>query len=119
MVTKDGALSSLVSLIADAAAIVEAHFKASQKPFVPSLDDTEEHPMDTQLYSPELRKAVQTIEAACAQLTATVAKPSRTIVNVSVFIHIFCYETDPCPCVVVGDGGMSRICCRPRLPQNN
>ncbi|EAU82335.1 hypothetical protein CC1G_06645 [Coprinopsis cinerea okayama7 len=81
MVAKDGSLSTLVSLISDATAIVEAHFKASSKPYVPSLDDTEEHPLDTQLYTPELRKAVQTIEAACAQLCATVAKPNRSVVN--------------------------------------
>lgn len=81
MASKDGALSALVTLIADATKIVEAHYKATSKPYVPSLDDTEPHPLDSQIYPPELRQAVQTIEAACAQLAATVSKPTRAVVN--------------------------------------
>ncbi|KAH6899452.1 O-methyltransferase-domain-containing protein [Coprinopsis sp. MPI-PUGE-AT-0042] len=81
MAAKDGALSALVALIADATKIVESHYKATSKPYVPSLDDTEPHPLDSQIYPAELRQAVQTIEAACSQLSATVSKPSRAVVN--------------------------------------
>ncbi|KAH6873689.1 O-methyltransferase-domain-containing protein [Coprinopsis sp. MPI-PUGE-AT-0042] len=81
MAAKDGALSALVALIADATKIVEAHYKATSEPYVPSLDDTEPHPLDSQIYPAELRQAVQTIEAACSQLSATVSKPSRAVVN--------------------------------------
>jgi len=84
MISNNASLSALVTLIGDATSVVEAHFKASAKPYVPSLEDTEEHPLDVKLYSPELRKAVQTIEGACAQLCATVVKPSHSIVTVSV-----------------------------------
>lgn len=38
-----------------------------------------------QLIDPELRISVYTIEAACAQLCALVARPSDTLVNVCLF----------------------------------
>ena len=76
-------LSSLVALIANATKLVESRFEASSQPYVPTLDDTEEHPLDKELSDPELRAAIQTIEGACAQLCATVARPSHTVVNVS------------------------------------
>ncbi|KAH6888349.1 S-adenosyl-L-methionine-dependent methyltransferase [Coprinopsis sp. MPI-PUGE-AT-0042] len=78
---KDAALSTLVALIADATKVVEAYYQASSKPYVPSLDSTEMHPLDDEVSPPHLRKAVQTIEAACAQLCAAVAKPKLAIVN--------------------------------------
>jgi len=76
-------LSRLVSLISEATKLVESRFMSSSNPYVPSLDDTDPHPLDTQLSDPALRAAVQTIEGACAQLCALVARPSHTIVNVS------------------------------------
>ncbi|KAJ3504648.1 hypothetical protein NLJ89_g7830 [Agrocybe chaxingu] len=75
-----GQISALASLISDATKIVEAHYAASSKPLVPSLGDTSEHPVD-QVLDSELRNAIQIIEGACAQLSATVARPSHTIVN--------------------------------------
>lgn len=83
MASSNGQLSTLVTLIADATKIVEAQFKQSSKPCVPSLDDTTPHPFDTQISSMELKRAIQTIEAACAQLCATVARPNHTVLNVS------------------------------------
>ena len=77
-----GQLSALVDLIANATKIVDAHYRKSTKPYVPSLDDLESHPLDDEISDAELRNAVQTIEGACAQLSATVARPSHTIVNV-------------------------------------
>ena len=77
-----GQVSALVKLISDASKIVEGHYVNSSKPYVPSLDDTEPHPLDKQLSEKELRTAIQTIEGACAQLSATVARPSHTIMNV-------------------------------------
>lgn len=82
----DGQLSTLVRLIADATKIVEAHYSTTAKPYVPSLEDLEPHPFDHEVVlGQELRNAIQTIEGACAQLSATVARPSHTIVNVSPF----------------------------------
>lgn len=78
------ALSTLVALIANATKVVEAHFLSSQESgYIPSLDDTTEHPLDSQLSPPDVRQAVQTIEAACAQLCATVLKPKMAVCNVS------------------------------------
>ena len=82
MALRGGQISALAKLISDASKVVEAHFAKSSKPYVPSLDDTEPHPIDKQLAGKELRTAIQTIEGACAQLSATVARPSHTIVNV-------------------------------------
>ena len=84
MALRGGQISALAKLISDASKVVEAHFAKSSKPYVPSLDDTEPHPIDKELAGKELRTAVQTIEGACAQLSATVARPSHwhTIVNV-------------------------------------
>ena len=82
MALRRGHITTLVKLISDATKIVESHYVKSSKPYVPSLDDTEPHPIDGQLAEKELRTAVQTIEGACAQLSATVARPSHTIMNV-------------------------------------
>lgn len=80
---KHGQLSALVTLITEATKIVEAHYAKTSRPNVPSLDDTTEHPLDAGPSHSDLRRAVQIIEGACAQLTATVARPSHTIANVS------------------------------------
>ena len=82
MALRSGQISALTKLISDASKLVEAHFAKSSKPYVPSLDDTEPHPIDKQLAGKELQTAVQTIEGACAQLSASVARPSYTIINV-------------------------------------
>ena len=82
MALRGGQISALAKLISDASKVVETHFAKSSKPFVPSLDDTEPHPIDKELAGKELRTAVQTIEGACAQLVpATIARLSHTILN--------------------------------------
>lgn len=68
-------LSELVSLIANATKFVEDTFAKTSKPDVPTLDDTAPHPLDNQVSSTEMREAVQTIEGACAQLCALIARP--------------------------------------------
>ncbi|KAK0214404.1 O-methyltransferase-domain-containing protein [Armillaria fumosa] len=72
-------LSQLVSLIANATKLVEDTFANTSRPNVPTLDDTAPHPLDDQVSSTEMREAIQTIEGACAQLCALVARPSRTM----------------------------------------
>ncbi|KAK0185211.1 S-adenosyl-L-methionine-dependent methyltransferase [Armillaria mellea] len=74
-------LSQLVSLIADATKFVEDTFAKTAEPNIPSLDDAAPHPLDDQVSSMEMKEAIQTIEGACAQLCALVARPSRTMVN--------------------------------------
>ncbi|KAF8815775.1 S-adenosyl-L-methionine-dependent methyltransferase [Phlegmacium glaucopus] len=81
MAPNHGQISALVALIADASKIVEQHYAKSASPVVPSLDDTESHPLDNEIYDKDLRNAIQIIEGACLQLSATVARPSHTLVN--------------------------------------
>ena len=82
---KQNELSKLVGLIASATQIVEAYYEAS---YVPRLDETEPHPLDDEVSPPSVRKAIQTIEAACSQLCTTITKPKLAIVNVSRFLCI-------------------------------
>lgn len=79
-------LSELVSLISEATKVVEAEFAKSEDPQVPSLDDTTPHPLDD-LSSMEMKEAVKIIEGACAQLCALVARPSHTVLNVSMGVY--------------------------------
>ena len=76
-------LSELVSLIASATKVVEENFAQSSVPNVPSLDETRPHPLDDRLSSIRMMEAIQTIEGACAQLCALVARPNHTMLNVS------------------------------------
>ena len=83
MALKHSEISALVALITDASKIVEHHYAKSAIPTVPSLNDTEPHPLDNEINDAELRNAIQIIEGACLQLSATVARPDHTIINVS------------------------------------
>ncbi|KAK0476361.1 S-adenosyl-L-methionine-dependent methyltransferase [Armillaria novae-zelandiae] len=74
-------LFQLVSLIANATKLVEDAFAHTSNPDVPTLDDTAPHPLDDQVSSAEMREAIQTIEGACAQLCALVARPNRTMLG--------------------------------------
>ena len=77
-------ISNLVSLIAGAASSLESYYAAHPtEPHVPSLDDTEPHPLDNELYPSDVRQAAQTLEGACAQLCATLLRPNHTVLNVS------------------------------------
>jgi len=75
-------LSTLLSLLTEACHSVEQEYAKTSKP-LPSLDDTNPHPLDDQFYPPELRKSVRIIEAATAQLCALVGRPNHVIANVS------------------------------------
>ncbi|KAF8815777.1 S-adenosyl-L-methionine-dependent methyltransferase [Phlegmacium glaucopus] len=77
----DGQVSALISLIVNAGKALEQHFAKSAKPFIPSLDDTEPHPVDSEIFNKELRTTIQVIEAACLQLSSTAGRPSHTLVN--------------------------------------
>jgi len=77
----DSQVSALVSLIVNASKELEQNFAKSAKPFVPSLDDTESHPLDSEIFNKELRTTIQVIEAACSQLSATAGRPSLTLAN--------------------------------------
>lgn len=72
---------SLISLITDAASSIEYYYQANGES-IPSLDNSQSHPVDNTPYPADIRRAIQTIEGACLQLCATVAPPSHTILNV-------------------------------------
>ncbi|KAF5380189.1 hypothetical protein D9615_006186 [Tricholomella constricta] len=76
-----GQVSALVALITNAAKVIEAHYAESSRPVVPSLDDLTPHPLDSELSPPKLRDSIQILEGACAQLSATVARPNHTMLN--------------------------------------
>ncbi|KAF7323937.1 Methyltransf-2 domain-containing protein [Mycena kentingensis (nom. inval.)] len=82
-------ISSLLALINDAAKTL-ARAYVEENGHVPSLDETEPHPLDAQLSSPTMREAVQVLEGACAQLCATLARPQHTVLN-----HFFLTALDP------------------------
>lgn len=76
-------LFSLVDLISNAVKVVAKEYAAVGET-VPSLDSTAPGPFDTpESVPPALRNAVEIIEAACAQLTFSVASPGHSVVNVS------------------------------------
>ncbi|KAJ3571814.1 hypothetical protein NP233_g3494 [Leucocoprinus birnbaumii] len=75
-------IASLISLIASAASSLESYYTANaEKPYVPSLDDTEPHPLDSTIYPLDMKQAAQVLEGACAQLCATLVRPNHTVLN--------------------------------------
>ena len=73
----------LASLITSAVQDVVKEYSAAGHS-VPSLNSVEPGPFDApHLVSPALAKEIQTIEAACAQLSFAVANPGHVITNVS------------------------------------
>jgi hypothetical protein len=66
-----GELRSLLSLIVDSAGVAERYI--SQR----------EGPPQEQSIDAELRSSIYAIEAACAQLCSLIARPSDSLVNVS------------------------------------
>ncbi|KAH7874191.1 S-adenosyl-L-methionine-dependent methyltransferase [Lentinula edodes] len=76
-------LMSLVDLISNAVKVVTAEYIQAGYS-VPSLDSTTAGPFDApEEMSSTLTTAVRTIEAACAQLSYTVASPGHVITNKS------------------------------------
>ncbi|TFK39899.1 S-adenosyl-L-methionine-dependent methyltransferase [Crucibulum laeve] len=80
MVSTSNGLSALVSLISDATKVIEAEYQRDPHG-IPSLEDLGPHPFDTAVYSTAMRNAIQVLEGACAQLCATVGRPSHTMLN--------------------------------------
>jgi hypothetical protein len=85
-------LSALVDLITKAVAVVNEEYEKVDA-VIPPLESTLVGPFDTpESMTPELANAIQIIEAACAQLSVSVAPPGHIIVNVRpcaphIFLH--------------------------------
>lgn len=76
-------LLPLVDLISKSVALLVEEYRSSNQ-VVPSLDSTSPSPFDApESKTPAMSRAVQIIEAACAQLCFTVASPGHVIINVS------------------------------------
>lgn len=75
-------LTALAKLISDSVAVVTSEYiTAGYMP--PTLDSTEQDPFHSpELVSERLKTAIKTIEAACAQLSATVAGAGHVVTNV-------------------------------------
>ncbi|KAG6809034.1 hypothetical protein H0H92_001866 [Tricholoma furcatifolium] len=77
-----GRVSVLVAIITNATKAIEDHYsKFSPESPIPSLDDLNRHPLDSELAPPELRNAIKLLQAACEQLSVTVTPPGQTILN--------------------------------------
>ncbi|KAF4564045.1 hypothetical protein EYR36_003296 [Pleurotus pulmonarius] len=76
-------LTSLAKLISDSVAVVTSEYaRAGHAP--PTLESTAEDPFQSpESVSERLKTAIKTIEAACAQLSATVASPGHVVTNKS------------------------------------
>ncbi|KAG2364023.1 O-methyltransferase-domain-containing protein [Suillus spraguei] len=48
---------------------------------VPSIDQTEPHPLDDAVDQIALKNAIRTLEGACAQICTTLAPPAHTVIN--------------------------------------
>ena len=94
MIAPGGNVPALLSLVFKAAKTIEAEYAKSTQPSIPSLDDLEPHPLDTEISSAGLKQATQILEGACAQLCATVARPGHTMVNVSCFMNRLDLDND-------------------------
>ena len=75
-------LYALVGLISSSLnEVISAYHVAGHD--VPSLDSVEPGPFDSPQSMPfHVRKAIQIIEGACAQLCATIASPGHSTLNV-------------------------------------
>jgi len=73
------ALLTLINTSArDAIALYEEHGA------VPSMDQVESHPLDDAVDQVALKTAIRTMEGAFAQLSATLAPPAHTAINVRI-----------------------------------
>lgn len=83
MTASSNDLTTLVKLISDSVAVVVSEYaKVGHAP--PALESTDQDPFHSpELTSERLKSAIKIIEAACAQLSATVASPGHVVTNVS------------------------------------
>jgi hypothetical protein len=96
-------LTALVSLISNAVKVVIDEYEQHGHP-EPSLNSTSPGPFDAlENTSPDLARAVRTIEAACAQLSFTVANPGHVMVN-KAYSHF-----EPTALLVALDGKIAEI----------
>ncbi|KZW01646.1 S-adenosyl-L-methionine-dependent methyltransferase [Exidia glandulosa HHB12029] len=77
MAADDARISDLAALISQSVQTILGEYAAASRP-VPSLDAVD---LSQTLVNQRTRDAVRTLEAACAQLCATVAPASHTMVN--------------------------------------
>jgi hypothetical protein len=74
-------LEGLLGLITSATQEAMAVYEKSGHG-IPSIHSTTTHPLDTEVTTLALRKAIRTLEGACEQLCTTLAPPNHTLLNV-------------------------------------
>ena len=82
-------ITSLVSIITAAASQIESFYKDQSPKPVPTLDDTDPHPLDVGSCPLEVKHSVQMLEGACAQLCTTLAQIIRYSMYVIICMRIF------------------------------
>lgn len=75
-------LDNLLALITSAVSDVKEEYRRLKYPF-PSLNDLKPHPLDAQHTPPKLKKAIESIHGACAQLSTLITTPQHTLALVS------------------------------------
>lgn len=79
-------LTPLVDLITDAVKDVIKEYDTVGQPF-PALGSTNSGHFDSAAsVTPELARAIKVVEAACAQLSFSVASPAHVMTNVSAYL---------------------------------
>ncbi|KAI0077246.1 S-adenosyl-L-methionine-dependent methyltransferase [Panus rudis PR-1116 ss-1] len=73
-------LDELVRLITAKVQEVKVEYAKVGQP-LPTLDDAVNYPLDTQHTSQQLFNSIRAIQGACAQLSALVAPPQRTVIS--------------------------------------
>ena len=75
----EGLLTLINTAARDAIALYEQHGGD-----VPSIDQADPHPLDDAVDPMALKRAIRTLEGACAQLCTTLAPPAHTAINVRI-----------------------------------
>ncbi|KAG5637850.1 hypothetical protein H0H81_002987 [Sphagnurus paluster] len=77
-------VEKLLALIQQSAYAALDEYEKSGAP-TPCLDSLIPHPLDHQVNTVHLRKIIRNLEGACDQLCSTLAPPTHTIANVSIY----------------------------------
>ena len=89
---KNPELNGLLDLLVTSLQAIEAEYEEGGHP-LPALDSVDPGPYDVpENMSPQLTRAVQIVEGACAQICAFVAPPGHSVANVSLTKFYIVYK---------------------------
>ncbi|KAG7091731.1 hypothetical protein E1B28_008132 [Marasmius oreades] len=90
-------IEALLSLISSSTQAAMSEYEKTGHG-IPTPNSLESHPLDNEAGALALRRAIQTLEAACEQLCSTLAQPMHTLLNRSMPYEV------PCLKLVVEEG---------------